>query len=192
MKYDHADALNKATELFWQNGFQGTKMRDLQTHLDMRPGSIYAGFGSKEGLFLQVLDCYVQQSIKKIDDYNRLAANPLEALKNFVSDYIFVEGKLENCRVCLLVKTVSESEASQPKLHTHALLGLRKVEQKFTELFTQAQQQTQLNPNANPEQLGKWLQMQIMGLVMYSKNCAKKQDIMLMIEHIFSSLRQPS
>ena len=192
MKYDHANAVNKATELFWKKGFQGTKMRDLQNHLDMRPGSIYAGFGSKEGLFLQVLDCYVEQSISSIDEYNRLAVNPLEALKNFVSEYIFVDGKLENCRVCLLVKTVSESETSQPKLHNHALSGLRQVEQKFTALFTQAQQQALLSPKADPEQLGKWLQMQIMGLVMYSKNCANKQDIILMIEHIFSSLRQPS
>ncbi len=54
LKYNHAEVLNKATELFWQKGYQGTKMRDLQEHLDMRPGSIYAGFGSKEAIFLQV------------------------------------------------------------------------------------------------------------------------------------------
>jgi AcrR family transcriptional regulator len=192
LKYDHTDALNIATELFWQKGYQGTKMRDLQEHLDMRPGSIYAGFGSKEAMFLQVLDCYVEQSLLKIDEYNRLATHPLEVLKDFVSGFIFVEGKLENCRVCLLVKTVSESETSQPKLHTHALLGLQKIERKFTALFTQAQQLKLLSQTADPEQLGKWLQMQIMGLVIYSKNCAEKQDIILMIEHIFSTLRQPS
>lgn len=192
LKYDHAEALNKATELFWKKGYQGTKMRDLQEHLDMRPGSIYAGFGSKEAMFLQVLDCYVAQSLSKIDEYNRLATHPLEALKNFVSGFIFVEGKLESCKVCLLVKTVTESETSQPKLHTHALLGLQRIERKFTELFTQAQQLKLLSQSANTEQLGKWLQMQIMGLVIYSKNCAEQQDITLMIEHIFSSLRQPS
>jgi TetR/AcrR family transcriptional repressor of nem operon len=192
LKYDHTKALNKATELFWQKGYQGTKMRDLQNHLDMRPGSIYAGFGSKEALFLQVLDCYVAQSLSKIDEYNRLAPHPLEALKNFVSGYIFVDGKLENCRVCLLVKTVSESETSQPKLHAHALLGLQQMQQKFTELFTQAQQLSLLSSAADTKQLGKWLQMQMMGLVIYSKNCAKQQDISLMIEHIFSNLKQAS
>lgn len=192
MKYERAEALNKATELFWKKGYQGTKMRDLQEYLDMRPGSIYAGFGSKEALFLEVLDCYVAQSLSKIDEFNRLATHPLEALKNFVSDYLFVGGKLENCRVCLLVKTVSESETSHPKLHTHALLGLQKVEQKFTELFAQAQQLKLLSQAADTEQLGKWLQMQIMGLVIYSKNCAEQQDIILMIEHIFSTLRHPS
>lgn len=79
-------------------------------------------------MFLQVLDCYVEPSLLKIDEYNRLATHPLEVLKNFVSGFIFVEGKLENCRVCLLVKTVYESETSQPKLHAHALLGSQKIE----------------------------------------------------------------
>ena len=192
LKYERAEALNKATQLFWQKGYQGTKMRDLQEHLDMRPGSIYAGFGSKETLFLQVLDCYVEQSLNKIDEYNQLATHPLEALKDFVRDFIFVAGKLENCQVCLLVKTVSELETSQPKLHTHALSGLQRIQQKFTELFTQAQQLKLLSQTANPVQLGKWLQMQIMGLVIYSKNCAQQQDITVMIEHIFSTFRQPS
>jgi AcrR family transcriptional regulator len=191
LKYERAEALNKATELFWQKGYQGTKMRDLQEHLDMRPGSIYAGFGSKEALFLQVLDCYVTQSLCKIDDYNQIATHPLEALENFVSGFIFVAGKLENCKVCLLVKTVSELETSQPKLHNHALLGLQTIERKFTQLFAQAQQLKLLGSTANTEQLGKWLQMQIMGLVIYSKSCAKQQDITLMIEHIFSTLKQP-
>ena len=192
MKYNHTEALNRATELFWQKGYQGTKMRDLQNHLDMRPGSIYAGFGSKEGLFIQVLDCYVAQNLNKIDEYNRLAAHPIQALKNVVNDYVFIDDELKDCQICLLVKTVSESETSHPKLHAHALSGLQKIEQKFTELFTTAQHLKLLSPSADTVQLGKWLQMQIMGLLIYSKNCAKKQDIILMIEHIFSSFKQPS
>jgi TetR/AcrR family transcriptional repressor of nem operon len=191
LKYERAKVLNKATELFWQKGYQGTKMRDLQEYLNMRPGSIYSGFGNKEALFLLVLDCYVEQSISKIDKYNQLAAHPIEALKDFVSGFIFVEGELENCKVCLLVKTISELEASQPKLHHHALLGLKTIERKFTELFIQAQQLELLSQVANTEQLGKWLQMQIMGLVIYSKSCAKQQDITLMIEYIFSTFKQP-
>ena len=55
----------------------------------MRPGSIYTGFGSKDATFLQVLDCYVEQSLIKIDKYNRLANHPLEALKDFCVWFYF-------------------------------------------------------------------------------------------------------
>ncbi|MFB1033824.1 MAG: hypothetical protein QMC38_00615, partial [Sinobacterium sp.] len=66
------------------------------------------------------------------------------------------------------------------------------IQKKFTALFIQAQQLNLLSQAADTEQLGKWLQMQIMGLVIYSKNCAEQQDITLMIEHIFSTLRHPA
>jgi len=189
LKYDHNQALDKATELFWQKGFQGTKMRDLQTHLDMRPGSIYAGFESKENLFLLSLDHYVAQTLKIIDEYYELTNNPLEALQTFVENYIFIDGELKNCKTCLLVKTISESEFSHPTFHQHALLGLQKIEQKFSELFTKAQEQKLINKKADCIHLGKWLQMQVMGLVMYSKSCSSAKDIESMIEQIFSSLR---
>jgi hypothetical protein len=46
---------------------------------------------------------------------------------------------------------------------------------KFTALFTQAQQLELLSQTVNPEQLGKWLQMQIMGLVIPSKIAQKSR-----------------
>lgn len=62
MKYDRDKVIDKATALFWQRGFQGAGMRDIQQALDMRPGSIYARFQSKEGLFKLVVDKYADNS----------------------------------------------------------------------------------------------------------------------------------
>ncbi|MFA0500949.1 TetR/AcrR family transcriptional regulator, partial [Vibrio sp. 10N.222.46.A1] len=50
-KFDRQDVVDKATNLYWEKGFHATSMRNLQDVIDMRPGSIYAAFGSKEGLF---------------------------------------------------------------------------------------------------------------------------------------------
>jgi len=189
LKYDRVQAIDKATELFWQKGFQGTKMRDLQAHLDMRPGSIYAGFGSKENLFILSLDHYISQTMKVIDEYHAVN-NPLEALQKFVENYIFTDGELKHCKTCLLVKTIAESEISHPEFHKYALLGLGTIEKKFAELFLEAQKLKLISQTSNSEQLGKWLQIQLMGLVMYSKSCSSSKDIKQMIEQIFSSLRR--
>ena len=59
-KFDRQDAVDKATHLYWEKCFHGTSMRNLQDVIDMRPGSIYACFGSKEGLFKEVLNNYAQ------------------------------------------------------------------------------------------------------------------------------------
>ena len=54
-KFDRQQVIDKATHLYWEKGFHATSMRHLQEVIDMRPGSIYAAFGSKEELFKHCL-----------------------------------------------------------------------------------------------------------------------------------------
>ncbi|WP_238062442.1 helix-turn-helix domain-containing protein [Psychrobacter sp. Ps3] len=56
--YTCRQALEHAIALFWQKGFHATSLKDIEHALDMRPGSIYAAFGNKDGLFQEALDYY--------------------------------------------------------------------------------------------------------------------------------------
>ena len=44
--------------LFWRQGFEATSLADLTDAMGIRPASLYAAFGSKEGLFLEALGRY--------------------------------------------------------------------------------------------------------------------------------------
>jgi AcrR family transcriptional regulator len=46
-------------EVFWERGFEGTSLDDLLEAMQISPSSLYAVFGSKERLFLEVIDCYL-------------------------------------------------------------------------------------------------------------------------------------
>jgi len=188
MKYDRAQAIDKAAGLFWKLGFQGTKMRDLQEHLDMRPGSIYAGFGSKELLFKEALNHYTEQSIEQI----RLCAsqhdNALCALYDFVKAVVIVTGDNQKPRNCFLAKTVAELDNSNAEISLWAQSGLNKVEEEFAAVFKQAQSQGFLDQQADCLRLAKWLQVQIMGLRSYGQLQVSKEDMTDMLDHVFSSL----
>ncbi|MCT9934116.1 TetR/AcrR family transcriptional regulator [Planotetraspora sp. A-T 1434] len=56
--FDTTAALDAALAVFWSKGYEGTTMADLSAAMNLKPGSIYAAFGSKEGLYQQVLDRY--------------------------------------------------------------------------------------------------------------------------------------
>ena len=56
--HDRDEALARALRLFWAQGFHATSLKDIEKALDMRPGSIYAAFGSKEGLYRAALARY--------------------------------------------------------------------------------------------------------------------------------------
>lgn len=59
-EFDRGAALEAAMLLFWRKGFAMTSMNDLCEAMGIRSPSLYAAFGSKEGLYLEALDHYVR------------------------------------------------------------------------------------------------------------------------------------
>jgi AcrR family transcriptional regulator len=54
-------AVRKATELFWERGYEGTTVEQLQEAMGgISAPSFYAAFGSKEALFREALQCHAQ------------------------------------------------------------------------------------------------------------------------------------
>ena len=56
--FDVDEALDRALEVFWRQGYEGTALSDLTAAMGINRPSLYATFGNKEALFRQVLDRY--------------------------------------------------------------------------------------------------------------------------------------
>ncbi|MCV6615589.1 MAG: TetR/AcrR family transcriptional regulator [Cellvibrionaceae bacterium] len=56
--------LNKAMLLFWQRGYLATSVQDLQAATGLGPGSLYNSFGSKDAIFVEALETYVERVVK--------------------------------------------------------------------------------------------------------------------------------
>ncbi|GAA4614756.1 TetR/AcrR family transcriptional regulator [Actinoallomurus liliacearum] len=56
--FDRTEALAAATRLFWEHGYEATSIGELTKAMGMRPGSLYAAFGDKKGLFKEVVRTY--------------------------------------------------------------------------------------------------------------------------------------
>lgn len=59
-KFNEEEILDIARDLFWRQGYEGTSLKDLTAAMGITPPSLYAAFGSKEGLYARALDRYVQ------------------------------------------------------------------------------------------------------------------------------------
>lgn len=188
IKFDRADALEKATLLFWQKGYQGTSMRDLQACLDMRPGSIYASFGSKDNLFAEVLQGYAAQSLAELARFSSLHASPLVGLKQFLSHVVLDGDTPAACRLCLLAKALSELPEEQVTLIHTAQDALLSIEKRFACILRKAQEAGEIPGAANCDYLAKWFQMQAMGLRAFARTGASAKVLSVMIEDVFSHL----
>ena len=56
--FDRDAALHRALEVFWELGFEPTKILDLCKAMGLNPPSLYATFGNKQRLFLEAVDYY--------------------------------------------------------------------------------------------------------------------------------------
>ena len=60
-EFDVNDALDRAIEVFWRNGYEGSSVAELTEAMGVSPPSLYAAFGNKEGLFRRALDRYIEK-----------------------------------------------------------------------------------------------------------------------------------
>ena len=187
-KFDRQVVIDKATNLFWEKGFHATSMRNLQETIDMRPGSIYATFGSKEGLFKETLQHYADASLYQLKTLAEKHESPLAALREFLNNVLSRQSQAPS-NMCMLVKTISELTNDNAELLSEAQHLLEKVETSFAELFAEAQTKGELDKHKDPKRLASLLQMQVMGLRAYARaNEGSDVDITALTDDAFSSL----
>ncbi|MDO4888569.1 MAG: TetR/AcrR family transcriptional regulator [Actinomycetaceae bacterium] len=57
-KFQTESALEAATIVFWEHGYEGTSLAELTKAMGINPPSLYKAYGSKEDLFFAVVDHY--------------------------------------------------------------------------------------------------------------------------------------
>ena len=60
-QFDEQEALQKARDVFWEKGYNGTSMDELVQATGLSRSSIYDTFGDKHGLYLRALEQYSQE-----------------------------------------------------------------------------------------------------------------------------------
>ncbi|QHQ35744.1 TetR/AcrR family transcriptional regulator [Algicella marina] len=172
-RYDREEALDAAMELFWRRGYHATSLKDLEEALNMRPGSIYAAFESKEALFLAALERYAQSMGEEFARELAAAASPLVLLQDHVRKVAPREGGADRPRACMLVKTLLEATADDESLAVSAGRHLDAVEAQYTRAFSAAAAAGELPKDADTRRLARRLQANMFGLKTF---CHRSED----------------
>ena len=57
-QYNEEEVVEKATGLFWRNGYEATTVRMLEKDMVINQFSIYSSFGNKQCVFLESINDY--------------------------------------------------------------------------------------------------------------------------------------
>ncbi|WP_201550761.1 TetR/AcrR family transcriptional regulator [Psychrobacter fjordensis] len=162
--YNRHDSLERALKLFWQKGFHATSLKDIELALDMRPGSIYAAFGSKDGLFQEALDYYARSGLTELERILSQQPSPLLGLAAYLRQLGGIRDKELPSRACMLVKSLLELGAREQAALQKVEMLLAGMETRFVGYFTEAQRLGEMDSELDPTRLARRLQAEVMGL----------------------------
>lgn len=185
-KFDRKEAIELATNLYWKKGFHATSMRNLQDEIDMRPGSIYAAFGSKDGLFREALRSYTDMSIAKIKLYRSKHKSPIETLKAFVKSQVIHSQTDAPNGLCMLTKTIGELTDENQELIDITKDHISEIATEFVKLIGEAQALGEVDESKNSQDLATHVQIQIVGLRTFAKISKDNSKLNVMIDDIFT------
>lgn len=186
--YNRHEALERAIQLFWQKGFHATSLKDIEQALDMRPGSIYAAFGNKDGLFQEALDYYAQADLKELE---RILSNyefPLLGLAAYVRQLGGIREENLPSRACMLVKSLLELGAREQLALEKVEKLLAGMEARFAACFVEAQQLGELDHQLDAVRLGRRLQAEIMGIRAFAQRDVDSAAVQAVADDIASSI----
>ena len=61
--YNAEEIATKAMELFWMYGYKGTSTQTLVEHMGVNRYSLYAEFGTQQGLYEEALKIYEKEVV---------------------------------------------------------------------------------------------------------------------------------
>jgi len=186
--FDREQVLGRATEAFWDHGYGATSISQLVEATKLQPGSLYAAFDSKQGLFLAALDFYATRSLQRLRGALDGAADPLQGIHRFFGQLVRASAESKRPRGCLLVNTVLEVGRHDPEVQARVKAHLAEVESVFVAALEKAQVQGLLAADRSPKSLARFLMITIWGLRVLSGVDADAKQARLVVEQALSVL----
>ena len=152
--YDRQQALAQARDAFWQAGFAATSMDDLSAATGMNRPSLYAAFGDKQRLYLELLERYTSTANQAIAVEFALKQPLARTLTRFyryaLALYLPEAG---TPRGCFLTGTAVSEAAANPQVREKLLAGLSGFTRALERRLRRARDEGEIDAQADPAAL---------------------------------------
>jgi TetR/AcrR family transcriptional repressor of nem operon len=163
-EFDTERAVEAAMNAFRRSGYDGTSIQDLVDATGVGRGSLYAAFGSKEGLYLAAMDRYRESYALPLIEVLRQGAPSRELLREVLVaavDEIVRDGSR---RACLIVGAAVGRIAQDPQVTAHVQSTTELLEDALHQVVAQAQADGQVSGRRDARALARYLIATMHGL----------------------------
>ena len=188
-QYDRDEVLEKATDLFWEKGFEATSMNEMVARSSLNKHSLYSEFGDKEKLFIECIDYYISKSNRVVIDILTKKPLGLRNIEAFFDDRVNYAAS-EDCKGCLIVNSVTEKEILSKEINLKVKSFITRFKAFFYHCLQAAQDKNEISEDKDCKTLADYLVCFTFGLVNIGKNETKKKALRKMVDVALSAVRR--
>lgn len=188
-EYDRDTVIAQATDVFWTRGYGRTSVGDLVAATGLQPGSLYAAFGNKKGLFLEVIDAYNQGFIARIRDLRDDEDPSIEKIETLLVEIVDDAGSDESERGCLTVNAMLELSLHDKDI-ARKLRGYNaELRKAFAWLLKDAQAEGDVDPAQDPNELASFVVNNLWGMRVMCKSRPDRRSLEAIVSGVLIALR---
>jgi TetR/AcrR family transcriptional regulator, transcriptional repressor for nem operon len=187
--FDEAAVLDQAMYLFWERGYEGTSLTDLETRLGLGRQSLYNAFGDKQALFHKALDRYRQvRADVSLADLNAPDSG-LDTIRAFFHSMIECGTAPGERKGCLFVKTITERGPEDPSAMMRCTSAGDALERAFRRALTHARDRGEVSSDLDIEAAATLLVIQNYGLGVMAQTGAPATELHAAAEALLKGLK---
>lgn len=162
-QFDVELALERALNVFWDQGYERTSMPDLLAAMGINRGSFYDTYGSKHEVLAAALEKYLSQ---RVEQFRALAqgASPRNAILGMFSAAISESVGETRQRGCMAVNCALELGPHDAEVAERIQAAFRAHIDLWTQWVTEGQQQGEITVKRPAEEIARGLLALLIGL----------------------------
>jgi len=166
--FDRDEVLEKAMNLFWEQGYEATGVTQLLEHTGIGRQSLYDTFGDKRSLFVESLNHYFRTRIGPLMAQLRAPGSPRE---NLLQTFRFAEKTIarQDFHGCMIGNTTAELTERDPEVKVLVRGYLDAMEDAFCELLERGQEAGEFHDGIDARDLARVFVHTMQGLTLLQK-----------------------
>jgi len=185
--FDIGRALDRALQVFWRRGYEGTSLSDLTKAVGVNRPSLYAAFGDKEALFRKALDRYLAGP----------AAYTLEALKEPTARAVIerllrgaadLNAAPRNPGGCLMVQGALACGEAADSIRQELTARRAAGEAAIRRRLQRAKSEGDLSSDADPAELARYVATILYGMAVQAAGGASRGKLQRVAEMTLRTL----
>ncbi|MDQ0593126.1 TetR/AcrR family transcriptional repressor of nem operon [Chryseobacterium ginsenosidimutans] len=149
--FDENQAIEKATEVFRNKGYNTASADELLNAMGIGKGSFYLAFkGGKQELYVKSIEQFSEGFYKKLAEGIEKSENGIEFIRQFFLSQAY-SPDCEKERGCYLGNSLVQLSEKDAEIKKTSIKIIKKLQQLFAEVIEKAQKNDQIKSTENPK-----------------------------------------